>query len=167
MAAPKGNQYALGQGGGRPREYDRVQIGKELLEWARQLDSLNLNKFCCTREPPLNPNKVIQWSIEDEEFRNAYEEAKAFLAARREEMLNGNLLHTRAYERNATVYDRFMRTEERNQKEFEANLKKDSDLKVSEKSVELYENLMKQITNRQLDSALNSAESNIKTDNKS
>lgn len=98
-------------GAGRPEEYDKKAIAQALLEWAKKPDSLNLNKFCCTHEPLLNPNYIMRWAKENEEFCRAYETAKAFLGARREEKLSIGELHTKAYDLNATVYDQFHRAE--------------------------------------------------------
>lgn len=97
--------------GGRPREYDLIQIGEALIEWAKRSDSINLNKFCCTHDPLIPPSNMLRWVKEDAQFRVTYETAKAFLGARREEMLSSGDLHTKAYDLNATVYDAFHRDE--------------------------------------------------------
>jgi hypothetical protein len=110
--------------GGRPREHDRDKIASELLDWAKKEDSINLNKFCCTREPPLAPSVVLRWSKECDKFRLAYETAKSYLGFRREEWLSAETLHVKAYDLNATNYDMFMRDDKRQQAEYEASLKK-------------------------------------------
>ena len=110
---------------GRPRIHDRDQIALELIEWAKQGDSINLNKFCCTREPPIPPSKITQWAKESIEFRQAYETAKAFLGFRREEWLTKERLHVKAYDLNATTYDAFLREERREQSAYESSLKKE------------------------------------------
>jgi len=110
--------------GGRPRMHDRNQIAKDLIEWAKLDDSINLNAFCCSREPFINPRKISEWAKEDDWFKEAYETAKAFIGARRERKLNTNQLHVKAYDLNATVYDHFLKEEKRQQAEFESNLKK-------------------------------------------
>jgi len=109
---------------GRPREHDRDKIAEELIEWARQPDSVNFNKFCCTREPPIPATKLLLWSKEDASFRMAYDTAKAFLGARREEWLTSEQLHVKAYDLNANVYDLIARDEKRAQAEYESLLKK-------------------------------------------
>lgn len=109
--------------GGRPRIHDREQIAKELIEWAEDSESINLNKFCCTRKPPLAPSMITNWARECDNFQRAYETAKAFLGARREEMLTENKLHVKAYDLNANTYDYFLKEERRAEKEFEASLK--------------------------------------------
>lgn len=112
---------------GRPREHDREAVAERLIEWAKQSNSINLNKFCCTQEPPLPPSTLLRWKDEDTKFREAYDTAKAFLGFRREEMLNEETLHVKAYDLNATNYDLFLREEKRNQLEFEAGLKAKAD----------------------------------------
>lgn len=111
MAAPKGNQYAVGNEGGRPKEYDRKAIASALIEWAKRDDSINLNKFCAYHDPIISPHAMLRWCREDNEFRTAYEQAKTFLGFRREEKLNNGELHTKAFDLNATVYDAFHRAE--------------------------------------------------------
>ena len=113
--------------GGRPRERDRDQIAFELIEWAKQPDSINLNKFCCTREPPLAPSMITNWARECNQFKRAYETAKAFIGARREEKLSRNELHVKAYDLNAPTYDYYLKEEKREQLEFESNLRKQED----------------------------------------
>lgn len=108
---------------GRPVETDYIQRAKELLEWAQLDDSINLNGFCCTRTPPIPPSHITRWRNASEEFREAYETAKTFLADRREKNLSSNKLHVKAYDLNATVYDQFMKDEKRIQAELEAEIK--------------------------------------------
>ncbi len=110
--------------GGRPREYDIKKIGEDLVNWSKKPDSINFNKFCCTYEPMIPPTYLLRWAKVDEEFCIAYEKAKSSLGARREEMLNSENFHVKAYDLNATVYDEFLKSEKRQQAEFEADLAK-------------------------------------------
>jgi hypothetical protein len=107
----------------RPREHDRDQIALDLIEWARQPDSINFNKFCCTREPPIPASKLLLWAKEDDSFRTAYETAKAFLGCRREEWLSQEQLHVKAYDLNATVYDLIAKEEKIENSERDAKIK--------------------------------------------
>ncbi len=116
-----------GEGGGRPREFDREQVAINLIKWAQNHDSINLNKFCVTHDPIIPPSTLLRWVKEDEKFRESYEVAKACLGARREEWLNSEQLHVKAYDLNATNYDLFMRDEKRQQAEFESALKQKED----------------------------------------
>jgi hypothetical protein len=112
---------------GRSREHDRDKIAKDLIEWAKKPDSINLNKFCCSYKPPFSPRKISEWGKEDDEFRESVEIAKAFLAARREEWLNGEMLHIKGYDLNAPVYDYFIKQEKREQAEFDSALRTKED----------------------------------------
>ena len=111
--------------GGRPREYDREKIAKELVEWAKNPDSVNFNKFCCTREPPIPASKLLIWSNDCDEFRYSYETAKAFLACRREEWLSSDKLHVKAYDLNNTVYDLISRDEKLAISKYESDMRKE------------------------------------------
>ncbi len=110
--------------GGRPREHDRDAIAQEMIEWAKDEESINLNGFCCSREPPLSPSMVLLWSKECPEFRRAYETTKAFIGHRREQRLNSGKLHVKAFDLNATVYDLFTKEDRRESAEFESELRK-------------------------------------------
>lgn len=161
--------------GGRPREHDRDAIMEELVEWAKLPNSLNLNGFCCSREPPISPSKITNWAKECPRFRQAYEEAKAFIAQKREQNLALGTLHVKAYDLNASVYDHFLKDERRTQLEFEAEIKKqliewEAKLKsengtVDPNTVEQFMSLMGQLSSLQSDRKI-AAKSN-KTDSKS
>lgn len=115
--------------GGRPREHDREQIAKDMVEWAKLPDSINLCGFCCSREPPLNPRRIADWAKECDNFRGAYETAKAFLGNRREHLLNAELLHVKAYDLNAKTYDMFLDEKVKEHSAYESSLRKDEDSK--------------------------------------
>ena len=108
---------------GRPNEHDRDKLAQELIEWAKKDDSINLNAFCCSREPPIAPSKIALFRNEHAKFRQAYEIAKTYLAARRETYLGMKLLHQKAYDLNASVYDVFIKEEKMEQLAYEAKLK--------------------------------------------
>lgn len=130
---------------GRPREHNRDQIAIDMIEWARKDDSLNLNKFCALYNPPIPPSKITHWAKEEDLFRQAYESTKAFIGFRREEKLNANELHVKAYDLNATTYDHFLKEERRQQAEFEAALKSEENQKVDDKIELGYKSIMSQL----------------------
>lgn len=134
---------------GRPREHNREKIAQDLIEWAKRDSSINLNEFCCTRDPPLNPRKISEWAKEDEYFREAYESAKAFIGFRREQKLKNNELHVKAYDLNAAVYDYFLKQEKREQAEFESALKQQELAKVSEADAMKLDAFVKQVSEAQ------------------
>ncbi len=107
----------------RPREHDRDQIAIDIVEWAKRPDSINLCKFCAYYEPIIPPSKLSIWAEECKEFRKAYESAKVFLGFRREEMLNQETLHIKAYDLNATTYDYFLKEEKIKTAERDAKIK--------------------------------------------
>lgn len=127
---PKGNKHALGcETSGRPIEYDRMQIAKDLIEWAQKPDSINLCKFCVLHDPMIAPSYLSIWAKEDKEFSKAYEMAKSFLGFRREEWLNSETLHVKAYDLNAETYDYFLKEEKQHKAQFESTLRKTEDAK--------------------------------------
>jgi hypothetical protein len=105
---------------GRPREYNRTKIAKDLIDWAKKEDSINLCAFCCLFE--LDPNCLLEWNRVDEEFSRSYRIAKAYLGARREMQLNKGKLHQLAYAKNSRTYDPFLKNEDQDYSRFEADL---------------------------------------------
>ena len=112
---------------GRPIEYDLKVIAQELIDWAKKSDSINLNKFCALHDPIINPKRLSEWAKKDPDFMEAYEAAKSFLGFRREENLNSETLHVKAYDLNASVYDYFLKEERLEEKKLDASLKKESE----------------------------------------
>ena len=107
---------------GRPRTHDRDQIAKELIEWAQLPDSINLCGFCCSRQPPIAPQRITQWASECDHFQEAYWQAKAFIGARREVLLSKDKLHVKAYDLNARTYDEFLKQEMKETEAYKAKL---------------------------------------------
>lgn len=118
---------------GRPREHDREQIAEDLIVWAQKEDSYNLNGFC--GEQLISPSKITDWARECKEFRGAYEKAKAILGARRERGLVNGTLHVKAYDLNASVYDHFLKTDKREQLEYEKSLEEKEQEKVDPETI--------------------------------
>lgn len=145
---------------GRPREHDRDQIALDLIKWAQRDDSINLNHFCSSNL--LAPSKISQWAKEDDSFRQAYEIAKSFIGYRREMLLNQDMLHVKAYDLNAAVYDYFLKEERRAQAEFESDLKSKEDKAASQQFVEKYDAFINQLERLQDgNSDLRKTDSNI------
>lgn len=112
---------------GRPREYDRENIFKQLLEWVQLPNSLNLNAFCYGCEPKISPRKLLSFVDEDDNFRELYEIAKSCVAARREEANCDKLLSDAAYGRSARYFDYFEKQHWKKEKVFESHLRKEED----------------------------------------
>lgn len=147
---------------GRPREHDRAKIAHDIIQWAKRDDSINVNKFCALYDPPFPTSKLSQWSKEDDEFRQSYEICKAHLAYRREEKLNANELHVKAFDLTAAAYDFVIREAREAHAEFEASLKSQIDVNVDEKIIENFDKTMKQL--EMLQSARKMEDSNISTE---
>jgi len=111
---------------GRPREHDRDEIAKKMIEWAKKENSLNLCGFC--GEVEIDPCKITQWAAECENFRKAYRYAKTLLGERRERRLSEGTLHQKAYGLNAHVYDQFLKDEARDLIKYEADCRKPSEV---------------------------------------
>lgn len=107
----------------RHQEHNRKQIFEDLIEWAKLDDSINVNKFCAYYNPPFSVKKLSLWASENPEFRESYDIAKNFLAFRREEWLNKQKLHVKAYDLTAPAYDNVVKEEREGHAEFESRLK--------------------------------------------
>lgn len=156
-------------GFGRPQEYDRNQVAIDMLEWAKDEDSINVNKFCALHDPIIPPRTLLNWIETDENFRRAYECVKSFIAFRREEMLNEDGLHQKAYDANLTVYDMFVKNDRIQDElrkhemskqilEHQSKLQEKGSNRIQEEFIESATKLMDQLSS--LQSARNIAESN-------
>src|ERR1700679_3582358 len=96
---------------GRPRSTDRQGLFDRLLAWSKLDTSISLNAFCAEFEE--DPEEIIRFTHEDKIFSKMYRQVKTSLGNRREQMLNAGLLHQRAYDRSAHVYDQFAKIEAR------------------------------------------------------
>src|ERR1700742_1430871 len=109
---------------GTPRKHDRMKIAHALIEWAKQDDAINLNKFAALHcDPPMPVSNLSRWAAEDPEFRQSYETAKSFLAFRREEWVSSDMLHVKAYDLNASAYDLIVRENRRSEAKYDSDLK--------------------------------------------
>jgi len=150
----------------RPREHDREKIAEDLIDWAKKEDSINLNKFCCTREPPIAPSKISIWASECDKFRKAYEQSKAYIGARREEMLTKGTLHVKAYDLNANTYDYFLKQERREQAKFDSDLSKEVAKQISKEDMSRFEQFIQSFQALQ-SSDLNTAKTSINAEARS
>lgn len=156
--------------GGRPREHDRDQIAKDMLEWAQLKDSTNLCGFAGPRQ--LSPEKLRTFCQECDRFRSAYNSVKLIIGQRRENMLNAKLLDSHAYNRNAHTYDAFMRETYQSDKEYELTLRiRELEIQLKMKQEEAktvpddirdtFTALMSQVSSRQSTSSKDLTNSNI------
>ena len=152
---------------GRPREWDRDQIAKDLIEWSQLDTSSNLLEFCVLKLLPAE--KISLWSRECPNFRQAVHLAKHSIGVKREKMLSRGLLHQKAYDLNAPVYDYFLREEKRDNLKYESDLRRKELEEESEQlktaTVKLDE--MMSLLSEHQSSALKSADTSIKAETKS
>ncbi len=108
--------------GGPPRQYDPIKMADELIEWAKEEDSINFAGFCADRG--YLPGLIWRLEKESDEFSYAYAIAKMKLAERRERLLNSDLLNYGAYQRYQSGYDPFLTKAEDDEKDKEAARRK-------------------------------------------
>lgn len=120
--APTKAQLLAKRTAGRPRVYDSEKIAKELMEWANNEYSINIVQFCAEYE--YLPGLIWRLNLESEEFSRAYTIAKMKLAARRENLLNANLLNYGAWQRYQRDFDPFLDANETDRENKEAARRK-------------------------------------------
>lgn len=152
--------------GGRPREWDRLELAEKMLEWSLLPDSTNLLGFSDIYCIP--PQKVSCLARDDEGFRLAFQLVKARVGMRRERALSKGQLHLRAYDLNAAVYDYHLKEERRDEMAYQASLKKLEEEDTAEQKMinEKYLDLMAQMASLQA-MALNKADTSKRAEDKS
>ena len=113
---------------GRPQEWDVDYLNQEILIWARLPNSLNINAFCHSIDPEIDPDYLLQLVKKHPEFSRTYRIVKTYLAARREEANSEKMLGEKAYVANLKHYDVFLKEFEKEETKemmtFEVDLKK-------------------------------------------
>ncbi len=127
MAAPKGNQYALGNEGGRPPRFDLVEEAKAFKDWADRSDSLVLRKFAAIRGY-FSQSKLHEYAEQSDEFREAFNYARVIIGARREELLMKGKGNPAPFNRYAALYDQELKAHEKEMKEDNSNLNNKFDI---------------------------------------
>lgn len=115
--------------GGRPREYDRIAVGKEFVQWAKDHpDCLTVPHF--TTAKGYSTPRLIAWSHEDDGFREYYIEAKEIIGLNRlnatridEDLSEIKALDKTIYLRHVGNFDSDKRSFDREEKAFEASIK--------------------------------------------
>lgn len=142
MAAPKGNQYAVGNpNSGRPAIYDIEEMANKLDEWSKKYQSLALIEF--SADMNIDPTYIYYWANKSEVFSETLRKAKARIAARRERMVHLNTLDVKVFNRYQGFYDPYLHQYEREEKMFDASLKNTQD--NQEKSVALLQEIVEEI----------------------
>lgn len=110
--------------GGRPRTYDRDEVEQNLISWALREDSVSMTGFSADYLIP--PSVVLKWVRADPDgFGQTYDVVRSLIAKRREHRLNNGQLHIKAYDLNASHYDRYLKDDQQADKKYEADLKGD------------------------------------------
>lgn len=102
MPAPKGNQYAVGNEGGRPPKYDLEQEARDLLEWSLLDNATTLYKF--TNEKDYCASELCEFARRSDVFAAALKKAKERIGDRREDQANDGILNYGIWNRWAPVY---------------------------------------------------------------
>lgn len=148
MAAPKGNKFALGNKGGRPPR-DKDKLFTDLVEWAKRPDSIHLAKFASTYEPPFPTRALYKWKKESEDYEEAYLIAKDFLAWRREEWVNNDMLKDLPFKLNFYSYDYIAYENHKEKVAFESQVKAQEANQLNDSDRLFFNNAMKQIKEAQ------------------
>lgn len=169
--AMKGNQNALGcTTSGRPPKWDPIYEAQYMLEWIKDPDHFIFNELYSERG--YCPEMASRWANDFPEFKQAYNKAKLTVAGRRERMCHGGLLEKSTFNRLQGMYDRYLVSFERDEKEFDARLRAKVEAETTAKPEETarHEQVMEQLKalqNAHKSPERNSADININTDNKS
>jgi len=129
--APKGNQNAKGcTWNGRPKTHDIKKIAQDLVEWSLLPTSLKFTQFAGPRL--LNLQRFPEWEDKDLDFADAYAIAKQNLDVNRFAALTAEVLHSSTYNKSEGLYDPITRRYDREEKTFDASLRKQEDSKPTE-----------------------------------
>lgn len=102
--------------------YDPLEIARQMLEWSKLEDSINIVGFCADRG--YVPNLIWRMDKENEEFAEAYMITKMRLAERRERLMNADLLNYGSWNRYQRYYDPFLAKDEDDKEDKDAARKR-------------------------------------------
>ena len=106
----------------RPREYDRLAIGKDMIKFATDNpDCLTIPHYTSTIG--LSSDVLCDWAEEDMAFRPLFKAAKEIIGLNRLNATRCDTLHNTIYHRGAGHYDSSLHRFERGEKVFESKLK--------------------------------------------
>ncbi len=109
---------------GRPPIHDPEYLMNELLIWARLPDSLNINAFCHSIRPEIDPDYLKALARKDEDFSRVFRIVKTYLANRREEANCEKILSDCAFNRNLHHYDQFLYDHSKDEQKYQSDLRK-------------------------------------------
>lgn len=125
-----GNKSAVGNEGGRPG-YDRIAVGNQFIQWVLDHpDCLTVPHF--TTANNYSTPRLLEWVKENPEFRELYIKAKELIGVNRlnatrinEELEGKKPLDKTIYLRHVGNFDSDKRAFDREEKAYDAQLKKD------------------------------------------
>lgn len=145
MVAPKGNDYGVGHG--RPREYDRDEEARALIEYANKDDSIILRKAFLSRG--YTQEKALTWCQDTPSFREAYEYASQLIGARREELAALGQFQFGVFSKYAYIYDKQLDKAECDRLAYESKLKSQEASQVGEKVSQHLDQVLAQVSSLQ------------------
>lgn len=122
--------------GGRPQEYDRIQVGKDFVEWATDnLDALTVPMFAGTIG--IHSGIMRNWAREDAEFRALFMAGKEQIGINRLRAAQQDLLDPSIYRGHIGNYDSDINEYIREEKTFDSSLKKEEESKPTQINVKV------------------------------
>lgn len=121
---PKGNKYAVGNKGGCPPTYDLNEEAKAIEEWAKKPSSIHLAQFALERGT--YAGRLYEWRDASPVFATSLRVARSNLAIRLREKINNPNEHynEKLFHRDISCHDELLRLDERDEKVFDSELKK-------------------------------------------
>lgn len=127
--------------GGRPQEYDRIAIGKEMVKWSKNPNALTVPMFATSKG--MHSEMLRTWANQDAEFRSLFLQAKENVGINRLKSVQNNSLNEGIYKQTMHFYDLDIREDVHDEKRFEADLKKTENDYMNRKEISAidFENL--------------------------
>ncbi len=122
MACAPSHNIATKHAGGRPREYDRMKIVHEFVEYARNNPDC-LTVPCFTTTIGITSGKMREWAGECEEFRLAFHEGKELIGINRLKAVAKEQLERSMYSQVVGNFDIDINMYIREEKRYESSLK--------------------------------------------
>lgn len=147
MAAPKGNQYAVGNSGGAPCKYDLEQESRELLEFSLRPDATSIYQF-------VNPKDYSVTSLRDfcnqsKVFSQAYSKAKERIGLNRERLLHDSKFNETVYKKSSGIYDPLMHEYEEDLRDNEARRRQSTQVPFTNEQLTAFAALSNQLLQNQ------------------
>ncbi len=134
------------QGFHRPKEYDRLKVGRDFVDWAtNNPEALTVPMFAVSIG--LHSGIMRNWATECPKFHALFKEGKEQIGINRLNSSMGGVLDNSIYKAHIGNYDVDINEYMREEKTFDANLSKATQESVNEKIVESYGQFHNQLKN--------------------